>query len=243
MYDPRMSTASRIAVFACVAATITGGSFHLAPRAAPLPSPQDAPWIAPPRGGMDASLPQVRALFASGGDHASRSDTPLWQACGRDEGAAQADLYLLRVGNSAWGPVRQVEIRVRGALLEASVHDALPPAPPEPVPGSDAVESELIVPVARIGVQRDALAPLRSAWAESPLWQASQGPLDCKDGSPIALHACIDGRYFARVGSCGPAAQASAERLWQAVTQTLPTPEPAYWRDPRTGAVVAPDRL
>lgn len=234
MYDPRMSTASRIAAFACTATAIAAGSFHLAQRSPPLPSPQDAPWIAPPPGGMDASLAQVRALFASGGD------TPLWQACGRDESAVQADLYLLRVGETAWGPVRQVEIRVRGALLEASVHDAMPPAPPEP--GSDTVEPELIVPVVRIGVQRDALAPLRSAWAESPLWQAPQGPLHCNDGSPVALHACIDGRYFARVGSCGPAAQASAERLWQAVMQTLPTPEPAYWRDPRTGAVVAPHR-
>lgn len=242
MYDPRMSTASRITAFACAAAAIAAGSFHLAQRSPPLPSPQDAPWIAPPSGGMDASLPQVRALFAAGGESAPGSDMPLWQACGRDEGAAQADLYLLRVGKSAWGPVRQVEIRVRGALLEASVHDALPPAPPEPVPGSDAIEPDLIAPVARISVRRDALASLRSAWAESPLWQTPQGQLHCHDGTPVALHACIDGRYFARVGSCGPAAQASAERLWQAVMQTLPTPEPAYWRDPRTGAVVAPHR-
>jgi hypothetical protein len=210
-----------IAAFAMAGATLA-----LWPaRRTPLPPVETPPWIPLPATGMDASDPVMRQLIVS----------PYAGALmGRCRGAGDnpdRESYRLLIERNAFEDFREIDIVPRGDWLEIAVRDGFPPAPPEPArEGRRSYEYDLVVPVARVRMQRRDAEPIRRAWDTRALWHAEQQPLGCADGWPITLEACVDGRYAIRHRNCDIEAYRATQSMWEAVTRLLPKPERAHYR-------------
>jgi hypothetical protein len=210
----------RVAVLAVLVAAMLAAAW-LAWQRQPRPQAgtDAAPWIGLPATGMDASQRDTRQLLARKWDERDG----LARACGAPDDPA-GEHYALWIGKDAWGPFRALRFDVAGDAIQVSVRGG---EPPPPLPGATPT---LEPPPVRVAFRRQALRQIRDLWRTEALWQAPQreGALDCLDGNPVTLEACVDGRYAVRHRNCDPAAGLATQRLWQAVVRQLPAPrEPA----------------
>lgn len=211
-----------------IAIACVGAGVALLPALRPAPpSVEDAPWIGLPASGMDASQPALRRLL----DSSFGADHDLADTCGSDGAAPERERYRLQISRDAWRDFRTIELVRRGDWLDVAVRDGFPPPPPEPSrDGTAPPPHDMVRPVATARIALRDAEPIRVAWNTQALWHAEQQPLGCRDGRPVTLEACIDGRYAIRHRNCDPASVAPAQQLWDAATALLPAPERAYWR-------------
>ena len=226
-------------VVAVVALTlVTGATLHLA-FGGSRPSPAGyQPWIGLPSGGMDAHEHAVRQVLI-------RTDAAMSLAreCGNPfSRTGDGEHYVAHIGAGAFGPPAwRIAMDVRGRDVEIRWSEnglvgAPPPPPPQGAPlGVRSATDEnvtLVTPVRTLRLTRTEMDSVRARWRDSLLWDSPQDSisLNCLDGNPVFLEACIGGRYAARMRNCGTSMQATA-RLWDAFNDVLPAPSPAYWRD------------
>lgn len=200
--------------------------------------PTWAPWIGLPATAMDMSSQHVReALFNLGQlEGYEKGEAPgetLIQRCGEDVSAGDdpdvSEIYVARMADSSFAGARgwHVKFSVEGEKVLVSIQDAIgfvaPPLPPEP--GLELPQARS-PPHARKDVvfTRSQLQPIADAWRDRQLWDAPQETVECTDGMPSILEACIHGQYAMRDRRCSAAAP-QAMALWKTIQRVLPAPE------------------
>ena len=211
-----------IGITSALLAAVSALGWRAAQHDAPPKPPAPEPWVPLPRTGMDASEHELRYQLSAQGNNDFST------ACGAPTDMAPPDRYRLRIAQDAWGKgARDIVIEVDGpdALRVTVTSDAEPPAPPPPIPGEEATQTD-VVPAQRrfttVRLQRAELAPLRDAWRGSAAWHGPQQG-SCKDGRPLLMEACVAGRYGRRNATCDDGDTHPA--MWDAVTTLLPPPE------------------
>ncbi len=237
MGNDRRVRPAAIVLAGTVLAVGIGTIVHVASSNTRRPPVEDGTWIGLPTTGMDAGGHAVRQLLL-------RTDpaTSLAFECGNpflQRGAS--DRYVAHIGKGAFGPPAwKVAMEVRGDDIEIRWSEdglTLPPPPPPPVVPSDVsgparADFKLVAPTTITLKTRTELDQVRARWLDSSLWDAPQDSisLNCLDGNPVFLEACVGGRYAARMRNCGDSMQATS-LLWEAFNDVLPAPSRSYWRD------------
>jgi hypothetical protein len=207
-------------------------------RPAPV-DPSDTPWIGLPRSGMDATQEPTRKLLRRAFGYGSM-DMPnhsLAARCGIDgneppyEGKKK-DRYIARIGASAFQPAWKIVMDVDGNNIDItwSYRDDFPPPPPPP---SDRDWPTMVLPASKTQKSRAEMEPIRKLWTDQTLWHAPQDAdaLNCLDGDPVFLEACVNGQYAARLRNCSMPAFKATDQLWRGFNAILPPPPKPEWRD------------
>ncbi|MFT4178907.1 MAG: hypothetical protein QM612_05500 [Thermomonas sp.] len=222
----------------CIALGIVVATvFHVAQLTTPLS--RDAasePWIALPRSGMDATIPEIRKLmlraYAFGNEYDGYK-TLAFQCGDLYHDSPITERYIARIGESAFDPSWKVVMDIKGDNIDITWGSGgtVPPPPPPP-PGINS-DSQLIEPVSTTQKPRAAMERIRTLWQNEALWHAPQdaAAFGCLDGNPVFLEACVHGRYAARARNCNLPAFDATDQLWQAFNELLPPPPEPEWRD------------
>ena len=238
-------------VAGCIAlglVAITG--LHLSQQAGSIPRGAQTPWIGLPRSGMDASQAPTRDVIRQGfeiegvlPDGFLGSAASLASQCGGPHQLPSfKERYIAHIGAGAWGPFWKIVLDVDGERIHILLSDGFPIPPPPPPPDDPQSGWTLIEPVTRVERSRADLERIRVLWNDESLWHAPQDAdgFSCRDGNPVFLEACVDGRYAARARNCSAPAFEATDKLWRAFNELLPAPAKAEWRD-ATGNRVEPD--
>ena len=150
--------------------------------------------------------------------------------------------YIANIGESVWGPSWRIVMDVRGEDIHFSwgQGDLVPPPPPPPHV-TDGLN--LVTPISTLTKPRSEVENIRELWRDPDLWDAPQDSqaFSCRDGNPVFLEACVDGRYGARARDCSASASEATDKLWRAFNELLPAPATSEWRDVQ-GQLVEPYR-
>lgn len=211
-----------------------GAIVHVASNDIRPPIAEGQPWISLPSTGMDAGEHAVRQVLLR-----TEPATSLAFECGNPHVQRSAsDRYVAHIGRGAFGPPAwRIAMEVRGDDIEIQWSEDGLTSPPPPVvqPGmSDPARMSFtfVAPAMTTLKTRAELEHVRARWRDPSLWDSPQdsSSLNCLDGNPVFLEACVGGRYAARMRNCEDSMQA-ALRLWEAFNKVLPAPPPSHWRD------------
>jgi len=182
----------------------------------------DASWIPMPPDSMDASGFATRRLLLAAGS--TPEDDALTRACGSHDSDGASERYRAVIGDPLLkrdARMWSVDLRVQGSQIQVTVEDASFPLHPPPPGARDGTQPPAFAP-RRYWLQKAELEPIRAAWAEPALWLAEQRDVDCLDGRPVFLEACVRGRYAARARNCDSAADEAAQKLWTLLQKRFP---------------------
>jgi hypothetical protein len=205
-------------------------------------APSWTPWIGLPASGMDASSQNTReALFeleqieSSEREQIASYDT-LIHRCGRDDGGSgekdSTEIYVARMGDSYFTGARgwRVEFSVERDQITATISDAtgglLPPPPPPPGSKSPPPSQQPMPAPKVVWLTKAQLRPIADIWRDPKLWDAPQETVECVDGMPSILEACVHGHYAMRDLHCSSGSQ-QAFTLWKTMQRLLPPPDEA----------------
>lgn len=207
----------------CAALAIAAMAWMSRPRPQALAVAPDESWIPMPPDGMDASAFATRRLLLAA--DSMPGDDSLTSTCGRYDSEGAPERYRIIIGDPLLmrgARMWSVDLRVQGSQVEAWVEDASPPMPPPPHPDTQGETPQPAFAPRRYWLDKSELEPVRAAWAEPALWLAAQRDVNCLDGRPVFLEACVGGRYAARERNCDTAADEAAEKLWKLLQKRFP---------------------
>ena len=200
----------------------------VAPRETGTP-PVWTPWIGLPAiddrmSSQDARVAmfEVERAEESGGAR-YYGDTLIGQ-CGKSFGDWQgSERYVVNMAESAFSGAKswRIEMDVEGDQVKARVEYASNVVAPPPlrVPGTRTAAPPRTSPPRTIALPKASLQPIADAWRGERGWNAPQQPLECMDGRPLVLEACVHGRYAMRKLQCD--ALGSGDRLWRELHRRL----------------------
>lgn len=195
------------------------------------------PWIGLPAGGMDASSQSLREAMNELAQIEvwEKGEAPgetLIHRCGEpvavNEDPDTSEIYVARLADSAFAGARAWHVRfaVEGDQIRVAIHSevALTPPPPPP-PGATKSPVPPLRPanaIKEVVFTKSQLQPIADAWRDPGGWGAPQPGVECSDGMPAILEACVRGHYGMRDLGCSPSAHPM--RLWKEIQRLLPAP-------------------
>ncbi|TKR30632.1 hypothetical protein FCE95_11010 [Luteimonas gilva] len=192
------------------------------PQPKALATKIDESWIPMPPDGMDASgFAARRLLFVA---DSMPEDDALTRTCGSYDSDGASERYRAVIGDPLLKPdarMWRLDLLVQGSQIQVTIEDASFPLRPPPPDARDEAQAPAFAP-RRYWLQKAELEPIRAAWAEPALWLAEQRDVDCFDGRPVFLEACVHGRYAARARNCDSAADEAARKLWTLLQKRFP---------------------
>jgi len=182
------------------------------------------PWIGMPPGGSDLADWQTRKIVEQMIRMGS-PDADLLLGCGQAQGLGK-EIYVASLTNGAGADAWRIVLQASNEeiVADASREAFQPPPPPGSPVGRRAAHQDVLR-----HMRRSDLGEIRDAWRVSSLWGDDPGKPLSREGNPVRLEACIDGRYAIRTQ---PADKMGA-RLHAAFVHALSLPAEPVPTDPR----------